>query len=142
MNRSALCAAFLLLTSACGRPAEPVDPSASVQRVEAGDTIRLRMGESVELGDTRARITLHDVQADSRCPVDVTCVWAGDAHIRLEAAPATGSATLLDLHTTLDPKEAVFAGWMLRLIDVEPPRMSTDTVRPQDYSVRLAISRG
>jgi hypothetical protein len=143
MARYVVAATCLLAAAACGRPGDPVDASSTERRVEAGDTVRLRVGEVVELGGTNARVTLAAVPADSRCPVDVTCVWQGDAHVRLEGtAPTTPTMEPIDLHTTLDPKEATFAGWRIRLLDVAPQRTQQDNVRQQDYSVLLAISRG
>jgi hypothetical protein len=122
--------------------AEPLEHSAALQHVEAGDTIRLEYGGSASLGSTGAQIVFRAVEADSRCPVDVMCVWAGDAHVQIEAASLDGTMRTLDLHTTLEPMEAEFAGFRIRLIEVAPSRMDGVIVKPADYSVRLAISRG
>lgn len=127
--------------AACSTP-EPFEQTGSLQHVEAGDTILLQYGGSATLGSTGARIVFRDVEADSRCPVDVTCVWAGDAHVQIEAASLDGTLRTLDLHTTLEPMEAEFAGFRIRLIEVAPSRMDGVIVKPSDYSVRLAISRG
>lgn len=126
---------------ACSSP-KPLEQSDLNQQVAAGDTIRLQYGESVALGDSGARIVFRSVQTDSRCPVDVTCVWAGDAHVEIEGISPDGGTHSLDLHTAIEPLEAEFAGYRLRLIEVRPARMEGVLVQPSDYSVRLAISRG
>lgn len=128
-------------TTACGSTGEPVEPG-RVYHAQAGDTVELRTGESVLLGNGGARVTFTRIVTDSRCPVDVTCVWAGDAHIQLAATPSAIPEETLDLHTGIDPIEAEFAGFTIRLIDVSPQRSQSDDVEPGDYSVRLAISRG
>ena len=139
--------ALLVLTAAtlsavsCGRTTEPVGHGAELQVVEAGDTVTLQYGDSALLGTGGPSITFSAVEADSRCPVDVTCVWAGDAHIRLDGNRGAGPEPL-QLHTGVEPTEAAFAGYRIRLLDVAPPRRQGDDVRPADYSVRLAISRG
>lgn len=137
--------AFLLVIAggfvACSS-SEPLEQSALHQQVEAGDTIRLHYGESAALGDSGARIVFRSVQTDSRCPVDVTCVWAGDAHVTIEGVSPDGGTHTLDLHTTLEPLEAEFAGYRLRMVELRPSRMDGVPVQPTDYSVRLAISRG
>src|SRR5712671_4055395 len=43
----------------------------------------LPLGKSAAVSGTGARITFRRVTEDSRCPVDVTCIWAGDAKIEL-----------------------------------------------------------
>lgn len=130
-----------LSSVSCGRTTEPVSHGAELQVVEAGDTITLQYGDSALLGTGGPSITFSAVEADSRCPVNVTCVWAGDAHVRLDGRRGAGSEPI-ELHTGVEPMEAVFAGYRVRLLDVAPPRREGDDVRPADYSVRLAISRG
>jgi hypothetical protein len=138
---------FLLLITvalsavSCGRSTEPVSHSAELRVVEAGDTLTLQYGDSALLGNSGAAITFSAIEADSRCPVDVTCVWAGDAHVLLVGSRGAGREPL-ELHTGIEPMEAVFAGYRIRLLDVAPPRRDGDDLRPADYSVRLAISRG
>ena len=130
-----------LLAASCGRTAEPVSHATELRVVEAGDTITLQYGDSAVLGRGGPSITFSAIVADSRCPVDVTCVWAGDAHVQLNGGNGIAREPL-DLHTGIEPMEAVFAGYRIRLLDVAPPRRQGDDVQPADYSVRLAISRG
>src|SRR5690606_19890291 len=73
-----------LAAAACGGTTDPVDQGSVFQQVEAGDTIRLRYGQSASLGTGGARIVFRSIEADSRCPINAVCVWQGDAHIRLD----------------------------------------------------------
>jgi hypothetical protein len=141
MRSLILVALFAGASAACGRTGEPIEP-ADTHQVQAGDTVELRFGESAQLGDAGVRITFTRVAGDSRCPVDVTCVWAGDAHVQLEATAPSADGATLDLHTGVAPVEVEFAGYRIRLTDVSPQRREADGVKPRDYSVRLAISRG
>ena len=133
--------AAALFAVACGRTTEPVSHGEQVQVVEAGDTLTLQYGDSALLGRNGPSITFSAIEADSRCPVDVTCVWAGDAHVRLDGNRGDGREPL-ELHTGIEPTEAEFGGYRIRLLDVAPARRQGDDARPADYSVRLAISRG
>lgn len=133
--------AVALVAASCGRTTDPVSHATDLQVVEAGDTLTLQYGDSALLGRSGPSITFSAIETDSRCPVDVTCVWAGDAHVRLVGTTGAGRESL-ELHTGVEPTEAVFAGHRIRLLDVAPQRREGDDVRPADYSVRLAISRG
>lgn len=139
--RSLACIGLVVMAGACGRASEPVEPG-GIFHVQAGDTVELQVGESAVLGNNGPRITFKAVEADSRCPVNVTCVWAGDAQVRLDATGPTARAQRLELHTGAEPMEVNFAGFTIRLIDLAPDRREPDDVQPGDYSVRLAISRG
>lgn len=130
-----------IAAAACGGTTDPVDQGSVFQQVEAGDTIRLRYGRSVSLGTSGARIVFRSIEADSRCPINVVCVWQGDAHIRLDGIEAAGS-TRIDLHTGIEPHAAEFAGYRIELLEVTPAPIDPPEARPQDYSVRLAVSRG
>ena len=141
MRALIIVALFAGASAACGRTGEPIEPDGTYH-VQAGDTVVLRIGEAAQLGSQGARITFARVAGDSRCPVDVTCVWAGDAHIQLDAAAPSIEGETLDLHTGMQPVEAEFAGFRIRLVEVLPQRRDPDDVETGDYSVRLAISRG
>src|SRR5436853_321878 len=48
-----------------------------------GAEFSLSLGKTAAVTGTPYRITFNRVSEDSRCPVDVTCVWAGDAKVEL-----------------------------------------------------------
>jgi hypothetical protein len=53
---------------------------------EPGLAFALPLGKSATLNGTNARITFRQVREDSRCPIDVQCIQAGDAKIELTIA--------------------------------------------------------
>jgi hypothetical protein len=133
-------AGALLVVMACGPTLEPVEPVATHQ-VQAGDTVALGFGESAVV-DGELRLTFTAVEGDSRCPTDVTCVWAGDAHIELRATRSGTPAETIELHTGADPREAELAGYRIRLLRVEPAAQQSGPPAENAYSVVLSISRG
>lgn len=104
--------------------------------------VTLRIGESSTPQGTNAVITLTDVSDDSRCPVDVTCVWAGDATVTLRVQPGGGAAEVVALHIGLaDSREATVAGLGIRLERLEPARRSDRPIARDQYRVVLAVRR-
>ena len=118
---------------------EPDADTGGSQVVSVGDTVQLRYGQSATIGQTGVRVQFSGLAADSRCPIDAICVWAGDAHVQVTVTSPSGS-TIYDLHTYDEPKVAQHGQYRLRLLEVGPSRRSTDNVRPQDYYVVLEIS--
>jgi hypothetical protein len=112
---------LLLALAACSSGAgtapksEPTTASASTP---LDDTVRVVRGQPARLDGGRLTIAYTDL-ADSRCPANVTCVWAGDAvaTLRLEAG---GAAATPALHTALEPKSATHAGYTVTLVSADP----------------------
>ncbi len=94
-----------MLIAACS-PAGEGDGSMSPSiGAAAADTVRLEAGGEAHLPGRGLRIRLVAVESDSRCPVDVTCVRAGDAAVRLQIRGSIEAP--LRLHTTEPGHSAV-----------------------------------
>ncbi|MCH2489990.1 MAG: hypothetical protein MK211_07555 [Flavobacteriales bacterium] len=52
--------------------------------------VKIPLGETVQIADVTIRFV--EVLEDSRCPTNVTCVWAGEARIVLEMSAANGQS--------------------------------------------------
>ena len=101
-------------------------------------TVTLETGQAVRLPDG-ARLRYLRLVHDSRCPVDVQCIHAGDAEIELRHQPATGAARFLRLGTAASPLRsapttATIDGWELRLerLDRRQPPRATLTLSRSD----------
>lgn len=83
----------------------------STREVPLGEPFTLTPGESAMVDGVR--ITFERVGQDSRCPPDVTCIWAGDAEVKL-----TVGGVEVTLHThggTQYPGSASVAGRTITL---------------------------
>jgi hypothetical protein len=78
----------LVVLASCRPMSSPSYPLGAEQAHE-GETFQLAIGASHQLADG-TRITFPQVIAESRCPVDVVCVWEGEAEIRVGLEPPTG----------------------------------------------------
>jgi hypothetical protein len=61
------------------------------------------------------------VKSDSRCPVNVACVWAGDAVVEVRLSDPRWINTV-QLHTTLEPRAVTALGYRLELKTLAPER--------------------
>lgn len=75
---------FALTALRCAAPADMADDT---KMVEPGDLFHISLGETVRImepdGTVGARLVFQEVIEDSRCPVDVNCIQAGEARVRL-----------------------------------------------------------
>ena len=100
--------------------------------------VTLKAGDSAFLND-ELLITFAGVGADSRCPIDVMCFWAGDAEVKLKLKKG-GMEKEAVLHTGLTPTAIVFDGYEIALKNVLPARKSTENIKPEQYSIELRIN--
>ena len=117
-----------LAALACGSPPGTGTPDLSreppVIRAALGTPFTLRLGESADV-EGRLRLTALAVTEDSRCPIDVVCVWAGDAAvaIRLESDAAAGLTDTL--HTNSGrPSRTNYAALDVLFMTLDPPPSS------------------
>jgi len=102
---------------------------------------------SVELCEqkvtTTGKITVKflEVLEDSRCPPHVTCVWAGNAKIKISVKKGRKAAKTFELNSTLDPKTIVFEGYDITFVDLRMIHGEQVKVHEFPKTVTLAISK-
>lgn len=109
-----------------------------------GRPFTLRAGRQIALQGQKLRIRFAEVTQDSRCPVDVTCVWGGNAAVRIDVTTNGRSEESLTLNTAKGPafvNEAVYEGFKVKLVDLKPSRRSDRKVPPGDYVVTLLVTK-
>lgn len=139
---TAVMAAAVLGMAACGGETTAPDGAVGTQHsVHVGDEVRLRLNDVAVVLGTQLRLKFVGVPADSRCPIDVTCVWMGDAAVRMDVSASGGAVRHMTLHTGEEPKAMEIEAHRIELLEVAPARSSDVEIRQQDYSVRLRITR-
>ena len=102
----------------------------------------LAIGESVALDGSPYALRLDAIASDSRCPTDVTCVWAGEVTVRatLQSAPGVGAPDHQIVLRQINP--VVAAGLSLRITEVRPPAGPSGSSPPAaDYHFTVVIER-
>jgi hypothetical protein len=99
--------------------------------VEPGASFALAQGQTATVRGTDTRITFKQVREDSRCPVDVTCVWAGDAKIEIVVTPDGGADTRILSLTS--PNETQVGNLRIRFVGLSPVPRQADGNTPRNY---------
>ncbi|MCS7198588.1 MAG: hypothetical protein NZ930_07975 [Candidatus Bipolaricaulota bacterium] len=134
MRSAALAVGVLLLGAVYGCA------PAVVQEAQLDQPFTLFVRQKAQIGDLQIRFV--GVPEDARCPIDVSCIWAGNAKIVLGVSlKESPEETMLTLNSALDPREALFAGYRIRFVSLKPERFSERTINPAEYRVTLIVSR-
>lgn len=132
--------AVLVVASCGGTDPAPIEPSAGPGQdpvgTAVGQAFTLRIGQHARIDGTDLTVLFREVPADSRCPVDVQCVWAGSARVVVAAGGAD-----VGLNTGEDPRSARVDGYRLELTKLEPEPRSDAQIRPADYIATFVVTR-
>ncbi len=123
--------------------AAPTDSAASKYKPRLGSEFEIHVGERVNLHKTKLSVKFVTVTEDSRCPSDVTCVWAGNARLQLTVSNGRSSKTLtLNSNTAAPlPPDSTFAGYSVKLVNLSPYPLSKRPIARGSYVATLIVSR-
>jgi hypothetical protein len=135
ISTRALISACVLAAALGCATMEPTIPA------EPGVAFELPVGKTAALNGNGARITFKQVKEDSRCPTDVTCVWAGDARIELTIS-RNGSSDDTKILTLSPPNSEARSGDLqIRFVGLTPvPRQAAGN-GPRAYVAQLVVNR-
>jgi hypothetical protein len=115
--------------------------SAMYTRQSQPQKVTLAVGQSVSVPNTPLTASFQEVVEDSRCPTGVTCIWAGDAAIRISLKTSDGSPFQYTLHTNAEPREIEHAGYRVELAAVTPHPSGDAPPRREEYRIALVVER-
>lgn len=101
----------------------------------------LGIGQTATIEGEKLVLKFKAVPEDSRCPVNVVCVWAGNGKVELEVLDIDGQNKTVFLNTENKPGATLLKGYKLTLISLNPPRIDGVPISPRDYSVTLRVKR-
>lgn len=129
-------------TPVASQPAEPGD--AGVLGATLGQPFELAMGQTALIPETGLRVTFQKVLEDSRCPAQVSCVWAGRVTVELEVQVPNQPAETFPLSTccpAADVSHHVYAAQSVDLLDLAPSRpRPEDVIAQADYRLKIAVT--
>lgn len=117
----------------------PSSPDAKV--VKSGEDFVLSPSESAVVDQGALTLTLVKVNEDSRCPINVVCVWAGDVALALLVGTNSRAKNPSTIHTNLDPRTTIAGGYKIEVIGVEPARRTDSTIPQESYLVTFRATR-
>jgi hypothetical protein len=113
---------LLLLAAACATPQPDTTATAPLvmpQDTALDDTLIVPLGGSATTRDNTLRVTVRSKLPDSRCAVNVVCVWAGSVGVglRAETLQSTNDG---NVQTNTDPKIFWAGQHQITLLDLTP----------------------
>ena len=101
------------------------------------EPIQLAPGQWASFKAEKLEVQFVGIDDDSRCPNDVTCVWAGEVVVRLTLRRDSRNKEV----SVKETQGLAVDGYTISILQVLPPRASSSPVPPADYRVTLKITR-
>lgn len=122
-----------LAMTACGAA-----PSRELRAIDPGAEVTLAPATTVSVKSAGMTVRFVAVTEDSRCPRDVTCIWAGEVKVQLEIRRSSQGASQVEI---LEGGKTDAGDYRVTLVRVEPRPTSTARIAPQDYRATLKIDK-
>lgn len=129
---------LVLALAACGAGGGIKSPS---RPVSLGREFALTPARAALVGEERLRVEFERVSADSRCPIDVHCITAGDATVKVALHHPSLPRAAEELHTMESRRQVFYAGHRIRLVRLEPQPRSTSPIAPKDYVATFVVTK-
>jgi hypothetical protein len=129
--------------AACTTPNNAITASgpAASDVVNIDRDFDLKAGQSARVDGTGLTVSFVSVPEDSRCPIDVVCVWAGNGAVSLVITDDTGAKNTIVLNTTLSPRSVRTSGYEISLIGLKPAPKQASPIPLADYVATLRVTR-
>jgi hypothetical protein len=127
---------------ACQSTAGPPDAlSEELVQAELAQTFTLAPGQVAHIGREGPYLAFRRVSGDSRCPMDVVCVWAGDGVVAVEVSLNGSSWVPGELHTDPQRPPVEVGDYRIRLTELQPYPRSSETIEPGRYRATFTVTR-
>jgi hypothetical protein len=101
------------------------------------EPLQLAPGHAAVFSGEKIEVTFVDIESDSRCPNDVTCVWAGEIVVRL-AIRSDGRTQQVGIK---ENQSLAVDEYTVSVLQVLPARATSQPIAPADYRVTLKVAR-
>ncbi|UCD37622.1 MAG: hypothetical protein JSW54_12470 [Fidelibacterota bacterium] len=146
----------LLIWLACAVP-DPTEPEADLaehglglaESVPFGEPFSIAYGESQLVGEEGLEVEFQQVLQESRCPLDVDCIWEGQARIRLSLVDLDQDTLNLEpfiygfisKDDTAGHQRVFSEEYNITLMQLDPyPTADTVQPDPQDYTAMISVA--
>jgi hypothetical protein len=138
-RRRALCA--LIVTAALTLFSAACAPVETAVVAEPGQAFALPLGMTAAVKGSDVRLTFKDVRTDSRCPVDVQCVWAGEAKIGVVVSGTGTTEETKVLSLAPADSEARAGNLRIRFVGLAPVPRQADAGTARAYVAQLVVDQ-
>lgn len=123
---------IVLLPACSGQPAS--------QTADFGQKIILPFDQKVSLANNELVIRFVEVINDSRCPVGVQCLWAGEVSVKIEIEYQEQAKNMVLTQSEKSKSDTRFLDFNISF-DIQPHPVANQQLKAADYRLHLVVTR-
>jgi len=118
-----------------------ISNSPAAKELILNDTLTIAYQDTLRNTDENSWLTFSSLVADSRCAINVVCVWEGNAEISFTFFNGVKSASFnLNTHPMFG-RDTTVLGFDFSLIEVDPYPHIDSLYTAEDYSVSVLMTK-
>ena len=125
----------LILTFAFGGFASTANAQQEKQQ------IKVRVGKQTKASRSKLTVKFVSLVEDSRCAEGTTCVWAGNAVIKVSIKKGSDPAEIFEMNTNTGAKGASYGQYAIYLTSLTPTPKANVRLNRNSYTATFSISR-
>lgn len=114
---------------------------ATFLQAQTNQKVTVQVSQQKTLSKSKITIKFVSLADDSRCPTDVQCIQAGNAKIQIQVKKVGSGTKNFDLNTNDNPQVVSFAGYTIKLIDLNPKPASNIRINRFGYRATFTIGK-
>lgn len=113
--------------------------SRKAEVIQLGQEFELKINQEATIEGEGLAVAFESVLQDGRCPEGVTCVWAGNAKIKIRLSKQNQTPGAVELNTGVKPKSSSFLDYEIKLVALNPRPKADKPVEPNEYKATLIV---
>ena len=110
-------------------------------QAQTNQKVTVQVNQQKTLSKSKITIKFVSLVEDSRCPTDVQCIQAGNAKIQIEVKKVGSATKTFDLNTNDNPQAVSFAGYTIKLTDLNPKPASNIRINRLSYTATFQVNK-
>jgi hypothetical protein len=109
------------------------------KEIKLNQEFKLRYQEQAIIRSEELIIKFLALLEDSRCPVNVDCIWEGNGKIQIGVKKNSGEFKTFVLNTNLEPLEIMFENYKIKIVSLDPKPKSEAKNKAESYIATFLI---
>ena len=113
----------------------------SVEANSKGSTVSVQVHQEKSVPRAGFRIKFIEMVEDSRCPEGTTCIWAGNAKVKIEVRKGRAAVKTFELNSAIQPTVVNYAGYEIKLMGLTPHPAINVRINPDKYLATFEVKK-
>jgi hypothetical protein len=111
----------------------------SVEAHPGKSSVTVQLHKEKSIPGAGFKIRFVEMVEDSRCPTGTTCIWAGNAKVKIEVRGGRGGRKTFELNSTTQPTVVNYAGYDIKLMSLTPKPATNIRIDPNKYLASFEV---